>query len=435
MDLHLLALETSTRLCSVALLSTAGRQVSVRSLEHDATGEHAERVLPMADSLLRQAGLGRSALGAVAFGQGPGGFTGLRVACGVVQGIAFALGLPVIPVVSLQAIAAQDESTQGPRALAFGRPSPIYVVVQHARMNEVYLAAYRWSGALDDPSRRCQALQPPVLLGADDVALWLHQAIADWSAQGEAPPPVRLLGDAVTTCAGLMTLAADEADATEPGTVTAVGSPRLTAETIARVALAAWRQGQWVRPELAAPLYVRDKIAYTTLERAQGWGGNPRAHSSAVTMAVMTEHDLDAVANIESQVQSHPWSRGNFADALKSGCGAWVARCAGQTTGFCVMMFAPDVAHILVLAVTPQAQRKGIGSLFLDACERECAQRGLPSIILEVRPSNLQALAFYRLHGFDRLSVRKAYYPLHRDQREDAWVMEKKLIEKEMSNG
>src|SRR5690625_3624126 len=106
---HLLALETSSSVCDVALLSSDGQSMTLRSQSHDATGEHAERLLPMVDELLDQAGIRRQQLSAVAFGQGPGGFTGLRVACGVAQGIAFALGLPVIPIVSLHAAAVREQ--------------------------------------------------------------------------------------------------------------------------------------------------------------------------------------------------------------------------------------------------------------------------------------------------------------------------------------
>src|SRR3546814_2043823 len=77
MTVYILALETSSSLCGVALLTQAGEEVRVRVLEHDATAEHAERLLPMVDQLLAQEGIARSQLSAIAFGQGPGGFTGL----------------------------------------------------------------------------------------------------------------------------------------------------------------------------------------------------------------------------------------------------------------------------------------------------------------------------------------------------------------------
>src|SRR3546814_15230499 len=95
MDAYILALETSSHLCEVALLSYLDGKIEVRTAAHDAVGEHAERLLPMVDQLLAQADLDRGSLDAVAFGQGPGGFTGLRVACGVAQGIAFALDIQI----------------------------------------------------------------------------------------------------------------------------------------------------------------------------------------------------------------------------------------------------------------------------------------------------------------------------------------------------
>jgi tRNA threonylcarbamoyladenosine biosynthesis protein TsaB len=110
MTLHILALETSSSLCGVALLSETSRGATVRTRSHDATAEHAERLLPMIDDVLAQAGVGRRQLAAVAFGQGPGGFTGLRVACGVAQGMAFALDIPVVPVPSLLAVAQRGDA-------------------------------------------------------------------------------------------------------------------------------------------------------------------------------------------------------------------------------------------------------------------------------------------------------------------------------------
>ncbi|WP_080381609.1 tRNA (adenosine(37)-N6)-threonylcarbamoyltransferase complex dimerization subunit type 1 TsaB, partial [Bordetella pertussis] len=96
MDLNLLAFETSSSRCGVALLTEHGAEPVVAVLEHEGAQEHAERLLPMARELLARAGLAPEALQAVAFGQGPGGFTGLRVACGVAQALLIAAG-EVVP--------------------------------------------------------------------------------------------------------------------------------------------------------------------------------------------------------------------------------------------------------------------------------------------------------------------------------------------------
>ncbi|MDS1140908.1 tRNA (adenosine(37)-N6)-threonylcarbamoyltransferase complex dimerization subunit type 1 TsaB [Pusillimonas sp. SM2304] len=410
MTLHILALETSSSLCGLALLSQADDgAIDVRTLEHDATSEHAERMLPMVDQLLDQSGIGRGQLSAVAFGQGPGGFTGLRVACGVAQGMGFALGIPVIPVPSLLAAAARDH-------VALSTGAPLQVVVQDARMGEVYLAAYQ--AGLDAGRASWREVQAPILLNAEQVGAWLDYAASD---QGGAYGAVRLLGDALQACPAL-------AQVKDGRDWLALGQAlRADAHSVAMLALRRWQDGGAMAPELAAPIYVRDKVAYTTLERARGAGGNPRAPERFAAIQPMQEAHLDAVAQIEASVQAFPWSRGNFADGLQAGYGAWVAVQAEQVVGFCMVMFAPDVAHVLVIAVAPGSQNAGVGSQLLRHCEQEAGRRGLPAMVLEVRPSNENALLFYRHRGFEQLAVRKDYYPAAHGQREDACVMQKRL--------
>lgn len=411
MTVHLLALETSGSLCGVALISRhADGRVSVSRLEHDAVGEHAERLLPMVDELLAERGLGRGALSAVAFGQGPGGFTGLRVACGVAQGMAFALQIPVVPVVSLMAVAQRDADARPDAGAA------VRVVVQDARMGEVYLAAYE---AGDGQGWR--VLQAPMLLAAADLPLWLGRA-------SEAPHALpregalRLVGDGVHLCPGLDTFSLSEGPSLEQGPAL-----RPDAATVGKLGLALFQAGRHVLPEQAAPLYVRDKVAFTTSEREQGRGGNPKAPGLGVALRPMGAGDVPAVAAIEASVQAFPWTAGNFADGLKAGYGGWVAHRHGRVIGFSMTLYAPDLAHLLVLAVAPEAQRAGVGTALMRHCEKEALARNLPALLLEVRPSNAQALAFYRRHGFEQIAIRKDYYPAMGGQREDACVMRKTL--------
>jgi tRNA threonylcarbamoyladenosine biosynthesis protein TsaB len=92
-------------------------------------------------------------------------------------------------------------------------------------------------------------------------------------------------------------------------------------------------------------------------------------------------------------------------------------------------LWSAAVGAILVLfGVAPEAQRRGGGPRLLRHCEREARARELPSLILEVRPSNRNAVDFYLRRGFGRLSVRKGYYPAGRGEREDAWVLSKALL-------
>lgn len=411
MTLHILALETSSSLCGVALLSETARGATVRTLSHDATAEHAERLLPMIDDVLAQAGVGRSQLTAVAFGQGPGGFTGLRVACGVAQGMAFALDIPVVPIPSLLAVAQRGHARTPDSNGAW------HVVVQDARMGEVYLAAYR---RRQSPAGGAwETVQQPLLLDAGEVGGWLDEAMS--RARLAPGHEVRMVGDALYVYPGL-------AQSREARPWLTLGEPlRPDAETIARLAVQDWHLHGGIAPELAAPIYVREKVAYTTLEREHGAGGNPKAADLKLSIESMVPAHLDDVVAIERSVQSFPWTRGNFADGLEAGYAAWVARQRNQTVGFCMALLAPDVAHVLVIAVRPDQQNRGAGTLLLQRCEREARARGLSALMLEVRPSNLNALKFYRHQGFKQVAVRKDYYPAAGGKREDACVMEKRL--------
>lgn len=412
MTVHLLALETSGSLCSVALVSRrVDDRITVSRLEHDATGEHAERLLPMVDELLSEQGLGRGALSAVAFGQGPGGFTGLRVACGVAQGMSFALEIPVVPVGSLLAVAERD------RAIApEERADALRVVVHDARMGEVYLAAYA-----HDAQTGWRTVQAPMLLSASDLGLWLEQA-ADTLRTAPSTTCLRLVGDGVHLCPGWETLTPPDGFEIEVGP-----SLRPDAAAVGRLAIPLFLAGHHVPPEQAAPLYVRDKVAFTTQEREKGLGGNPKAPGLGVALRPMGMADVEAVAAIEASVQAFPWTAGNFSDGLKAGYSGWVAHRHGRILGFSMTLFAPDIAHLLVIAVAPDVQGEGIGTALIRHCEKEARERGLPALILEVRPSNANALAFYDRHGFEKMAVRKEYYPAPAGTREDAFVMRKFL--------
>jgi ribosomal-protein-alanine N-acetyltransferase len=138
----------------------------------------------------------------------------------------------------------------------------------------------------------------------------------------------------------------------------------------------------------------------------------------------MAPGDIDEVLALECSVFPHPWSRANFVDSLASGYDAWVLRDAGGAlAGYFLLMFAVDEAHLLDVAVAPGRQRAGLGRYLLDQAAARARGQGMESILLEVRPSNQRALAVYRRYGFVEIGRRKAYYPAHEGQREDAIVM------------
>jgi tRNA threonylcarbamoyladenosine biosynthesis protein TsaB len=218
----LLALDTAGPRCSVALL------LDGRLTELDATAERlqAEHVLPMVEQLLKEAGLKLGSLDAIAFGRGPGAFTGLRVATSVAQGLAYGASVPVVPVSDLAALAA---------AAARLHQAERIMACLDARMQEVYWAAYEVKAgellSLDE-----EALSPPLEVSLTSAGPWFG-AGPGWGVYGEA------LKARVSPLSGMDPLLLP------------------TAGDIARLGELAFRKGQKLPPEQALPVYLRDKVA------------------------------------------------------------------------------------------------------------------------------------------------------------------------------
>lgn len=212
------AFETSTEWCSVALWLDG----EITGIEELAGNRQSERVLPMLEKLFDMKHITASHLDAVAFGAGPGSFTGLRIACGVAQGIAQARGIPALGVSTLEAIA---EESAGERVLA----------CLDARMREVYCSAHerrqgRWHEVMPATCVAPSALPVPPGEG------WIGcgNGFAAYGPMGCA----KVMPDIHPTAVAVARLAA----------------PRLAA-------------GQGVDAALAVPAYVRDKVALTEAER------------------------------------------------------------------------------------------------------------------------------------------------------------------------
>jgi ribosomal-protein-alanine N-acetyltransferase len=132
--------------------------------------------------------------------------------------------------------------------------------------------------------------------------------------------------------------------------------------------------------------------------------------------------DVDAVLEIEQQVHSHPWTRGNFNDALATGNLCKVYQVEHELIGYAVLMPALDDIDLLDICIAAAHQRKGLGTQLLDALLTLSRSLNFSRVILEVRRSNLSACALYRKAGFTEIGLRRDYYPTSLG-REDALVM------------
>jgi [ribosomal protein S18]-alanine N-acetyltransferase len=146
----------------------------------------------------------------------------------------------------------------------------------------------------------------------------------------------------------------------------------------------------------------------------------------------MQMHDLDNVMQIEPTIYSHPWTRGNFSDSLQNGYSGWVLEDmslgkSGEMIGYSLLMIVMDEAHLLNLSVAKHMQKQGLGRYLLEhMCNIAKTHKAL-TMFLEVRPSNVSAIALYENMGFCEISVRRGYYPADPETsengREDAILM------------
>lgn len=141
----------------------------------------------------------------------------------------------------------------------------------------------------------------------------------------------------------------------------------------------------------------------------------------AGTIRPMTVADLALVTEIESRAYSHPWELGVFRDCLRAGYYAQVLTQDRLIRGYSIVSVAAGEAHLLNLCIDPLAHRRGYGRLLLDHLLDVVRRTNAGVLFLEVRPSNRAAITLYRTYGFERIGVRKGYYPAL-SGREDAHV-------------
>jgi len=145
--------------------------------------------------------------------------------------------------------------------------------------------------------------------------------------------------------------------------------------------------------------------------------------ATEVRFELLTAAQLDALMVIEQSAYSHPWTRGNFLDALAAGNQIQLLMADAQILGYFVAMPGVEEAHLLNITVAPAFQQQGWARVMLDGLALWARGQGAQWLWLEVRASNARARQIYETHGYRRVGLRKRYYPGTGDQREDAVVM------------
>ena len=248
---HALAIDSSTEQLSLALapgpLPLAGAthwgDGAVLSITDSGGAKASLNLLGHVQALLHQAGLQAHDLGCIAYGRGPGAFTGLRTACAVAQGLGFAHNIPVVGVGSLMCIA-QAARHQRPDARRI-------TALLDARMDELYSATFVFDGALI-PTQVPVDIEPPALVSPDDIA----DVLPDWQPDTAA---AILAGNTEALYGGRWAHAPWQAQH-----IHALPHAKAMLELLP----ALWAAGLATDAAHATPLYVRDRVALTTAERA-----------------------------------------------------------------------------------------------------------------------------------------------------------------------
>ena len=222
----LLALDTSTEACSVALQYGS----ELLTLDEVCPQQHSKRVLPMVQQLLSQAGLSLNQLDGIVFGRGPGSFTGVRIGVGVTQGLAFGADIPVYGVSTLAAMAQAAQRLHGATQV---------IAAIDARMAEVYIGSFAWQNGLMQATSEELAVKPVTL------------------------STFNLSGEVYAVGTGWQTYADELRDKQQVVIAGDILYP--SAQDMLTLALPALAKGQFVAAELAEPVYVRDEVTWQKL--------------------------------------------------------------------------------------------------------------------------------------------------------------------------
>lgn len=229
MSMRILALDTTTEACSVAVWNNG----EIKSFDEVCPREHTQRILPLIQQVLSAAGLSLNELDVLAFGHGPGSFTGVRIAVGIAQGLALGAHLPMIGISSLKTLAEQAFRCNG---------STRVLAAIDARMGEVY-----WGEYYRDDSNCWQVLSPETVLSPEQVTQRLSASSGDWAAAGTGwqtyptmaeQSPIKLSNNQIILPA---------------------------AKDILPLAIEAWQRGEMTPVEGSQPVYLRNEVAWKKL--------------------------------------------------------------------------------------------------------------------------------------------------------------------------
>lgn len=388
--MKLLAIDSSGLVASVAVAED-DRLLGEYTIDRGKT--HSESLLPMIAAVLDMLELEVSDMDAIAVSSGPGSFTGLRIGAATAKGLAFAKDIPIVPVPTLDALAYTQWQARG-----------IVCPLMDARRNQTYTGLYRFDDVGDLVSVQAACVVP-----VSDIIL----------AVNELKESVIFLGDGVPVFRERI-----EMDCKVPYLFAPLNGNRQHASAVAALGMKLFEAKKAVPASSFAPEYMR-------MSQAQ----RERLENSRVSVRDANTDDIPWLYKLSDAAMTEVWSEKAFSDALENENALVIAAFLespdtgkSEPVGYSVFYTAADEAELPQIAVDENFRRARIASGMMKTAFERLRDKGVSSVFLEVRKSNLPAIAFYEAEGFVRQGVRKDFYASNDGYaREDALIYRRDL--------
>lgn len=389
-----LAIDSSGLTATVAVVEDT-QTVAEYTINYKKT--HSQTLLPMIDEVVKMTELDLNTIDAIAVAGGPGSFTGLRIGSATAKGLGFALNKPLIHVPTVDGLAYNVYGCED-----------IICPIMDARRNQVYTGIYTFSRKAG--TKEGSNLVEPVF---QVIKMQMAVSIEELAERlNRYRRPVVFLGDGVPVYENILA-----EKLTVPYSFAPAYMNRQRAAVVGTLGIQYYKAGKFETAEEHRPDYLR--VSQAERERAQ------REKEAEIIVRELKVEDSAAVAEMEQQIFSDPWSEKSVMETVQqkqSVC--FAAEKAGHILGYLLVYHAADEAEIARIAVQKEARRQGAAGKLMQALEHYCEEHKMEKLLLDVRESNEAARSFYTKNGFVEDGIRQGFYT---NPSEDAVLMSRQL--------
>lgn len=392
--MRVLAIDSSGLTATVAVVEDT-QTVAEYTINYKKT--HSQTLLPMIDEVVKMTELDLNTIDAIAVAGGPGSFTGLRIGSATAKGLGFALNKPLIHVPTVDGLAYNVYGCED-----------IICPIMDARRNQVYTGIYTFSRKAG--TKEGSNLVEPVF---QVIKMQMAVSIEELAERlNRYRRPVVFLGDGVPVYENILA-----EKLTVPYSFAPAYMNRQRAAVVGTLGIQYYKAGKFETAEEHRPDYLR--VSQAERERAQ------REKEAEIIVRELKVEDSAAVAEMEQQIFSDPWSEKSVMETVQqkqSVC--FAAEKAGHILGYLLVYHAADEAEIARIAVQKEARRQGAAGKLMQALEHYCEEHKMEKLLLDVRESNEAARSFYTKNGFVENGIRQGFYT---NPSEDAVLMSRQL--------